>query len=409
MTAGSPTGPARRALSEWLECCTDSGWTPAGLTELVEPAGSVGRVTASAVYAIWSSPADERAAMDGIAVRAGDTTGASAEHPVRLEPARYDVVDTGDPVPAGRDAVIMREHIRRGADGVVEIVAAASVGRHVRPVGEDVTRGEFLLPAGHRIRPVDAAVAAAAGHTRLPVRRRPVVAVIPTGDEVRPVGTVIGPGEVLDTNSLMLAGMAREAGGTPLPLPVTPDEPAALAAAVLAVAEAADLILVIAGSSAGRDDHTAGVLATLGKVAVHGVAIRPGHPVVLGVVDAPSPVPVIGVPGYPVSAAHVFGIFAAPVLAALQGVKPAAGASTTATLAEALSSPAHLEEWVPVVLQQGPHTVLAVPTGRGAGALSALMRADGVVRVAAGTSGLDAGDEVQVELLGGPPPGHDPG
>ncbi len=343
--------------------------------------------------------------MDGIAVLASDTTAATAEHPLRLAPSAYDAVDTGDPVPPGRDAVIMREHLRRSPDGSVEITAPVHAGRHVRPVGEDITRGELLFPAGHRVRPVDAAVAAIGGLTRLPVRGRPAVAVIPTGDEIRPIGSRIGPGEILDTNSLMLAELAREADCAPRTLPITPDDPAALSAAVLAAADGADLILVIAGSSAGRGDHTAGVLIALGKVAVHGVAIRPGHPVVLGVVDAPSPVPVIGIPGYPVSAAHVFATFARPMIAALQGSAQPVPEAVTAVVARETLSPEHVEECVLVRLERRPQALLAVPVGRGAGALSALMRADGMIRIPRGCRGLKAGDEVVVEVLPGPPAG----
>lgn len=265
--------------------------------------------------------------------------------------------------------------------------------------------GELLLPAGHRIRPVDAAVAAGAGHTDLLVSARSVVAILPTGDEVRPIGSRIGRGEVLDTNSLMLAEQAREAGATPVVLPIVPDDPDALAAAIRDAADRADLVLVIAGSSKGRDDHTATVLAALGKVAVQGAAIRPGHPVVLGVIDAAAPVPVIGVPGYPVSAAHVFATFALPMLGLLGGGPPVDRRTVAAMLTRSITSPTHVEESVAVRLEQHPisDAILAVPIGRGAGALSVLMRADGLLRVPAGSTGLDEGSEVLIEQLPGAP------
>lgn len=203
----------------------------------------------------------------------------------------------------------------------------------------------------------------------------------------------------------MLAEQAREAGATPIVLPIVPDDPDALAAAIRDAADRADLVLVIAGSSKGRDDHTATVLAILGKVAVQGAAIRPGHPVVLGVIDAAAPVPVIGVPGYPVSAAHVFTTFARPMLGLLWGTSPVDRPTATATLARSITSPTHVEECVPVRLDQHPTSgaVLAVPIGRGAGALSALMRADGLLRLPAGSTGLDEGSEVLVEQLPGAP------
>ena len=402
----SPTAPAAAAYAAWLACCTEAGWAPVVVGERVPLADAVGRTTARDVHAHRSSPAQERAAMDGVAVRAADTAGASEARPLRLRPGTYDVVDTGDPLPGGRDAVIMREHVRRGIGDVVEVVAPVPPGRHVRPVGEDVVAGELLLPAGHRVRPVDTAMVATAGHSDLPVTRRPIVAILPTGDEIRPVGTPLGPGDIVDTNSLMLAGTAQEAGCVTRVLPVAPDDPARLAAAVAAAAVGADLVLVIAGSSAGRDDHTAGVLTTLGKVAVHGVAIRPGHPVVLGVLaDA---VPVVGVPGYPVAAAHVFGTFAAPMIAALTGAAAHPVDRVTAVLAAAVDSPGPVEECVLVRLEVRDGMLTAVPSGRGAGASSRLARADGVLRIPSGSTGHPAGDVVRVERLPGAAPGLPP-
>jgi putative molybdopterin biosynthesis protein len=337
--------------------------------------------------------------MDGIAVTASHTAGATEEHPLRLATSMFDVVDAGDPLPAERDAVIMREHVRRGPAGTVEIVASVDPGRHVRDIGEDVCRGELLLSAGHRIRPVDAAVAAAAGHSELPVAARPVIVVIPTGDEVKPIGSSLGPGDVLETNSLMLSEFARGAGCAAYIAAIAPDHPGTIAAAISAAAEVADLVLVIAGSSAGRDDHTATVLATLGKVAVHGVAIRPGHPVLLGVVDHPRPVPVIGVPGYPVAAAQIFRSFAAPMIAALQGGPGISPEVVQASIAHDIASPARLLDHILVELRHDADTLMAIPLGRGAGALSTLMRADGVVAVPVGVDGLATGHRATVELL----------
>src|ERR1700710_494913 len=233
----------------------------------------------------------------------------------------------------------MREHVHLvgpesdpdsgAATKGAELVAAAVPYQHVRSVGEDVAAGELLLPQGHRLRAVDVAAVAAVGITEVLVRRRPVVAVLPTGDEIRPLGCEPGIGEIIDTNSLMLSGHAGEHGCDVLSLPIEPDDPERIAAAVLAAAQCADLVVIIAGSSAGRGDHTASVVARVGTLVVHGVAVRPGHPVVLGVVGT---TPVLGAPGYPVSAALTFDIFAAPMLAALEGAAPRERPSTTARL-----------------------------------------------------------------------------
>src|SRR5579862_1746884 len=188
--------------------------------------------------------------MDGIAVRAVDTLGASETTPQWLSPGAYDLVDTGDPMPEGRDAVVMREHVHYDAAGRAELHAAVPPYQHVRSIGEDVSAGELLLPEGHRLRAVDLAAAAAAGQTELTVRRKPLVLILPTGDEVRPIGTEPGPGQILDTNSLMLAEQAREVGCEARCLPIEPDDPERIATVVRQAAAECDLLLVIAGSSA---------------------------------------------------------------------------------------------------------------------------------------------------------------
>jgi putative molybdopterin biosynthesis protein len=402
-------GPVGHAFLTWQRACAQAGWRPQLGTERVSVADAVGRVTAAPVHARWSSPAYEVAAMDGIAVLATDTTAASEISPLLLTPERFDPVDTGDPLSPGRDAVVMREHVQYQDDGAARLVAPVTAGRHVRRIGEDVRAGEPLLPAGHRLRPVDVAVVAAAGHVDLMVWEKPVVAVLPTGDEVRPIGSVIGRGEVLDTNSLMLAARAREAGCATVVLPVERDDPSRIAAAVHGIADQADLVVIIAGTSAGRGDHTRAVLAELGQVAVRGVAMRPGHPVVLGLLHLTRTVPAIGVPGYPVSAAHVFETFALPLIGLLLGTPTDERPTVRARLTQAVSSPPGIDEHIRIRLtranelggDQGGYA--AIPVGKGAGALSSLMRANGLLRIPAGSSGHELGAEVVVELLRGAP------
>jgi putative molybdopterin biosynthesis protein len=293
--------------------------------------------------------------------------------------------------------VIMREHVHRTGEQA-EIRAAVPPYQHVRSIGEDISAAELLLPEGHRLRPVDVAACAAAGVVELAVRRAPVVAVIPTGDEIRPLGATLEPGDILDTNSLMLAAQAREAGCAADVTEIVRDDPDAITAALRAAAAGADLVLLIAGSSAGRDDYTARVVAGAGTLAVHGVAVRPGHPVVLGTVDQ---TPVVGVPGYPVSAALTFDIFAAPVLAELEGAAPRERPSTTAHLARKLPSAIGMDDWVRVRLGRVGDRVVATPLPRGAGVLTSLVRADGLLVVPSGVEGHHAGAEVRVELLRG--------
>jgi putative molybdopterin biosynthesis protein len=400
MSAESPfisDVPAEAAHRAWREARVVTG-CPTRLDVVRIAVGqALGRVTAEPVWALRSSPAFDSAGMDGIAVRAADTVGAAETSPVVLGADAFAVVDTGDPVPPGFDAVVMREHVHRVGDQA-EIQVAVPPYQHVRSIGEDISTNELLLPDGHRLRPVDVAACAAAGVVELAVRRAPVVGIIPTGDEIRPIGSVLEPGDIPDTNSLMLASQARDLGCETKVVEIVRDDPQAITAAVRAMAAETDLVLLIAGSSAGRDDYSARVVDGAGSLAVHGVAVRPGHPVVLGVVDQ---TPVIGVPGYPVSAALTLDIFAAPVLAELEGAAPRERPSTTAHLARKLPSAIGMDDWVRVRLGRVRDRVVATPLPRGAGVLTSLVRADGLLVVPRGVEGHHAGEQVRVELLRG--------
>jgi putative molybdopterin biosynthesis protein len=389
--------PAAEAFAAWEEVCAAAG-CPARLeTVALALHEAVGRVLAEPVWAARSSPPFDAAAMDGIAVRAPDTVGATETVPVRLEAGAYAVVDTGDPIPDGFDAVVMREDVDE-SDGAVELRAAAAPYQHVRSIGEDVSATELLLPAGHRLRPVDVAAAGAAGVAQVMVRRAPVVSVIPTGDELRPLGEELRPGELPDTNSLMLVAQAERAGCRAVRGGIVPDDPALIAGAVREAAADSDLVIVIAGSSAGRDDYTAEVVAEVGRLAVHGVAVKPGHPVVLGAAQA---TPVLGAPGYPVSAALTFDIFAAPLLAQLEGAPPPDQPTARARLARKLASAMGMDDWVRVRLGRVGGRLVATPLPRGAGVLTSLVRADGLLVVPAGLEGHHAGEQVEVRLLRG--------
>jgi putative molybdopterin biosynthesis protein len=390
--------PAAEALAAWRTALAAAGCPERVDAVRVALAEAVGRVTAEPVWAARSSPSFDASAMDGIAVRAAETVGASESTPVFLEPGSYALVDTGDPLPEGFDAVVMREHVHYDEPGRAELRGAVAPYQHVRSIGEDVSATELLLPEGHRLRPVDVAAAAAAGATDVLVRRRPVVAVLPTGDEIRPVGTDTTPGEILDTNSLMLAAQAQAVGCEAWRSEIVPDDPDRIAAAVRDAAARADLVIVVAGSSAGRHDHTAAVVERLGTLAVHGVAVRPGHPVVLGAVDA---TPVLGCPGYPVSAALTFEIFAAPLLAALEGAAPPERPRARARIARKLASTMGMDDWVRVRLGRVGGALVATPLPRGAGVLTSLVRADGLLVVPAGLEGHHAGEDVEVMLLRG--------
>lgn len=404
MNGSQRPGP-REALERWTEACSQAGWRGEAVLEQVPVGDGFGRVLATPVHARVSSPPQDCAAMDGIAVIAGDGL-ASGVLPV----GTFGLIDTGDPMPAGTDAVAERELVLIRPDGSALVTAAVRRGRNVRVRGEDFSAGMLLVPAGRRLRPADAAIAAAAGHTSVTVARRPAVAIIPTGDEIRPAGSPLGPGDIVDSNSLLLSARATQSGARPATSQVQPDDADIITAEVRRVARTADLVLVLAGSSAGRGDHTAAVLGQAGAVAVHGVAVRPGHPVLLGYAKTQSAaevVPVIGVPGYPLAAAVIFELFAVPLIAALQGEPSPDRAVEWAQLACDWTSSPDVEDWVPVSLTHAPGrpdggpAVLATPSRRGAGAISRLVRADAWWPIPIGQAKFIRGEIIGVHRMPG--------
>jgi putative molybdopterin biosynthesis protein len=241
----------RDAYAQWLDACTNAGWPGALETERLPVADGLGRVTAAQVRARWPVPRSACAAMDGIAIAAGSVADlAGGPGPGLLAASAFTWVDTGDPIPAGLDTVVERERVEIRSDGSAAITGPVRPALHVRAEGEDFPAGQVLIPAGHRLRPVDLAATAAAGHATLELARRPVVVIIPTGDEIRQAGSALRPGEVTDSNSVMLASRARESGAQTLVSDVQPDQPDVIAAALGDAALTADLVLVIAGSSA---------------------------------------------------------------------------------------------------------------------------------------------------------------
>ncbi len=358
---------------------------------------AAGRITAAPIWAKASSPHYDSAAMDGIAVRASDTVGASETAPVGLKVGSQAVwVDTGDPVPDGYDAVVMVEHVHEVDETTVEIQAPVPPYHHVRPLGEDIASGELLLPESHELRPIDLGACAAAGVAALPVRRRPTVAVIPTGSELVAVGATPAPGEIVEFNSLMLSGMLEDWGARAARFSPVPDDLDRLRPVLLQALRGHDVVIVNAGSSAGSEDYTAGLLDELGDLIVHGVAYRPGHPVALGVVRGK---PVIGLPGYPVSAALTCELFVKPLIEIRLGIPARRRRRASAAIARKVASSMGEDEHVRVALGRVGGRMVATPIQRGAGVISSLVRADGLVTVPRLSEGLEAGAEVEVELL----------
>jgi len=452
-----PLPDAKARLQAVLE---EAGlWRVLGVETIQLDENALGRVLAEPVWAKVSSPHYNASAMDGFAVRALDTAGAQPSSPLLLpcslapspsgSSAQY--VDTGDPLPDWANAVIPIENVEvvdeKGkitsdllAPKAIRIRAAVTPWSQVRALGEDIVATQLVLAAGQILRPVDLGAIAAAGHAEIEVARKPRVAILPTGTELVPIGSQLEPGDILEYNSLVLAAQVNFWGGEAVRLPITPDNFEAIVQRVQEAAREFDLILLNAGSSAGVEDFSAKVVAKLGTLLVHGVAIRPGHPVILGVIAKsaersdhrerhrratkqspiseeiassgkecpersewePPPrnatVPIIGVPGYPVSAALTAEIFVEPLLAKWLGRRPGELPTMSATLTRKVASPGGDDDYLRVAVGKVGDKVMAAPLARGAGVITSLVRADGLVILPRGVQGAEAGEEVRVHL-----------
>jgi len=362
---------------------------------------ALGRVTAAPVFARLSSPHYHCAAMDGYAVAAAATFGATQDRPKLLTIGTEAFpVNTGHPLPAGTDAVIMVENVHPVAEDQIQIEAGVYPWQNVRKVGEDLVAREMVLPERTEITPAALGALLAAGVTRLLVRRRPRVSLIPSGDELLSVAALeagdLPPGRIIEFNSVVLAAMVEQLGAIPVRHAIVPDRRPEIKAALLSALADSDMVIINAGSSAGSEDHTAAVIAELGEVLVHGVAMMPGKPTILGVVQGK---PVMGNPGYPVSAVLSFEEFAAPLLAGLLGRRPPRRPAVMAQVAQNIPSKAGLEEFVRVTLGRVAGNLMATPLPRGAGTITSLVRADGIIRIPAASEGIAAGQEVSTELL----------
>ena len=389
--------PLDEALERFRALLDQSGIALTTAFETIPLIEARGRVTAAPVWAVASSPHYDAAAMDGIAVRAKETIGATESSPLRLSsPDQVRWVDTGDPMPDGFDSVIMVEHVHELDDATIEIRAPVPPYHHVRPIGEDIVATELILPKNHVLRPVDLGACAAAGLTDVSVSRKPVVTIIPTGTELVPIGAALKPGDIVEFNSLIIGGLVDEWGGSSQTSPPVADDYEAIKTAVSNAAVESDIVLVNAGSSAGSEDYTAEIVADLGELAVHGVAIRPGHPVVLGVVNGK---PTLGIPGYPVSAALSCELFVKPLIEKALGLREVSRDIADATIARNVHSPLGEDEYLRVKLGRVRERMVATPIQRGAGVIMSLVRADGLVKIPRLSEGVEAGTQVTVNLL----------
>jgi len=365
-------------------------------SEEISVIDSLGRVTAESVQAKISSPFYHASAMDGYAVRFHETFGASETAPIRLKlPDQAVPVNTGDPLPEGFNAVIMVEDVNLTGD-FIEINSPTAPYRHVRAVGEDIVKTELILPENHVIRPVDIGAMLSGGNSMILVRRRPFVTIIPTGNEIVEPGAQLRVGNIIDSNSFMIGGLVSTWGGEYNRTDVVSDNKEILKQRILASSQISDLTVVLAGASAGTKDFTPNAVDDLGTIFVHGISIKPGKPVLLGMINDK---PVIGLPGYPVAAHMTFEMFGRPLVCHLLGIEPEEPERLTAKLSRPVSSSLGQEEFLRVKVGEVGGSLIATPVGRGAGALMTLQRADGIIRVPALSEGIAPGSEVDVMLI----------
>lgn len=386
--------------------------------EDVSLAAPVGRVLAATITAPEAVPGFLRSAMDGHALAARDTFGASVGAPQYLEikgevamgaapersvqPGEVLRVPTGAMLPEGADAVVMIEYTAEHPDKTLEVRRAVAPGENVLQPGEDVRAGEKLFEAGARLRPQDIGLLAALGFFRLRVYQKPQVAILSSGDEIVPIDRQPGPGQVRDANAYLAAAQVQAWGGLPLIKGIIPDDFAALRAALAAALDEADLILISGGSSVGVRDLTLAAIQDLpgAEVLVHGVAIRPGKPTILAAVGDRGK-PLLGLPGHPASAAVVMEVLGRPLLAHLAGFKPQPrwGRSVSAALSRNLAGASGREDYVRVALRREGEVLWADPVLGPSGLISPLVKSDGLVMIPLGVEGLFKGEMVVVQLF----------
>jgi len=364
--------------------------------ETIPVTESLGRITETAVFAKYCSPLYNAAAMDGVAVNSDITIGATEANPVTLKQGTdFVVVDTGDPIKNPCDAVIMAEDLIEMENGDLQIVEPAAPWQHVRPIGEDIVAGEMIIPSRHKIRPIDIGVLLAGGITKISVIKQPSVAIFPTGTEIIEPDQEPKEGDIIESNSRMFEAMAKQNGANPTRFAPIADDYNKLKNAIDKAIDEYDMVIVNAGSSAGTEDFTVHILRALGEVLVHGVAIKPGKPVILAIVRGK---PVIGLPGYPVSAYINFENFVIPVLGLMNGEMQAKNNTVEAVVSKRLVSSLKHKEYVRVKVGKVEDKLVASPLARGAGAAMSLVRADGFCVIPQNSEGVEAGETVKVEL-----------
>ena len=391
-----PNMPLSEAKEIWRKTLHDHGFLSKKSVDLIAVDDSLGRITAEPVFAFRSSPSYNAAAMDGIAIYFSDLSSASEASPVRLRKGQYIPVNTGNSVPQEFNAVVMIEDVHQVTEEEVELHMPATPWQHVRTIGEDLVATELILPEGQEIRPIDQGAMLSTGITEITVQRAPKAHVIPTGSELIQPHQAPKAGNIIEFNSRILAGYLNEWGAEATRgMPVVDDRDK-LRQAIKTAAEENDIVILNAGASAGTKDFSAKVLAEIGEVVVHGVAIKPGKPVILAIVGN---TPVIGLPGYPVSALLTMRLFVQEMISGYMGKPLPPPQMVEAIMSRPLHSSMGVDQFVRITLGKVGSNLMATPSGKGAGSVMSLVRADALLNIPAGSEGVGAGEKVDVEML----------
>jgi putative molybdopterin biosynthesis protein len=365
--------------------------------EMIPTEKSLGRVTSSPVFANVSSPNFNASAMDGILVRSKDTETASETNPVTLKKDKdFLYVNTGNPVNPKFDAVIMIEEVVELENGDLRIIKSAYPYQHIRNVGEDIIKNDMILPSFHEIRPEDIGALFAGGIFEIEVIKKPKVAIIPTGSEIVEDYRDLKIGDIIDSNSRMFEAMITVSGGEPHRYSPVRDEKELLKENILDAVEKNDVIIINAGSSAGTHDYTKSLMEELGEVIIHGIAIKPGKPTILGFIQGK---PVIGIPGYPVSAYFVYQQFVKSLLEKMLCKADEKENIVKASLSKRVYSSLKHKEFIRMTLGYVGGKLVATPLDRGAGVSMSLVKADGILVISRNNEGHDIGEEVEIKLL----------
>lgn len=365
--------------------------------ELIDVSNSCGRITAEPLYALCCDPVYNCSAMDGIAVLSDNTRLARDNNPITLEiDKHYKYVNTGNAIEGNYDSVIMIEDVIINQEGKATIIAPSYPWQNVRVIGESIVKGELILPSLRKIRPQDIGALLSGGHKRIQVIKKPIVSIIPTGNEMVESIENLKKGCFIESNSKVLAAMTAECGGEAVCLPIASDEREDIKRAILNALNKSDIVIVNAGSSAGSKDYVFSVISEIGKVITHGLSIKPGKPTILGIVQGK---PVIGIPGYPVSAYNVYELVVKRLINMYYKLPERECNTVKATLTRRITSSFKSEEYIRMSCGKVNNMLVATPLERGAAQIMSLVKADGILKVDRLSEGIESGQRVDIRLL----------